>query len=733
MKRHFGSFSVLCAAGILFLGSPSLAQKLDVEWTGAGAEFSSYLPQNIRLEAVKPAGIGPLPQGLVRPLFGQVLVGPAESRRPFTILVDERSEGEQRLYVDSNANGDFGDDPAPKWEPVTRPGARTSHTGTAKLFVRYESGLRVLELAIYRQRAVKPGEATAPLYCYRKWGYRGQAVLGGKTLKAAIDDFLTTGDFRGSETGKDSGVFLLLDVNGDGRFDNTGERFDVRKPFNIGGTTYEMSGLSADGDGMVLVPSNRSAAETKPNPVLTVGGPAPRFVARTTDGQPLRFPDDFRGRVVLLDFWATWCKPCRDELPNLKRVYDDLHSRGFAVVGVSLDKKYSGERLEKYTRENNLTWPQIFDGEEWEGEIARMYNVTGIPAAFLVDGDTGQIVAKEGYLRGSQLRPAVEKALGPGVRAGAGPRPAPESTLAMSFSQPREAPPARTPASTIVWSNPRPTAARPAADAADPLLSRAEEASRAGSLMSASDLLERRKNPAFAPLRLLAPSTAVLTGRSVARRAREGYLRVGWYYRCSSCNKGHLKLGGGYAVTETAVVTAWHVMTPPATSTSSQAVAFDGNGTVVSIKGVIAASERMDTIVLGVSGGALRPLPLSPAAEIGDAAFCFSDPLKQRNYFSAGIVNRYHVAGDDGWRDPERADPADLRMNVSTDWGPGSSGAAVLDGAGNVIGHVATIRPLFDEKPRASQDPAHGEEKSGPLMTLHDAIPARSILTLLRR
>ena len=75
-------------------------------------------------------------------------------------------------------------------------------------------------------------------------------------------------------------------------------------------------------------------------------------------------------------------------------------------------------------------------------------------------------------------------------------------------------------------------------------------------------------------------------------------------------------------------------------------------------------------------------------------------------------------------------------MNVSCDWGPGSSGAAVFDSAGNVMGHVATIRSLFDEasKPGSSNEASHPEEKvqGVPLMTLHDAIPARSLLTLLR-
>jgi hypothetical protein len=137
-----------------------------------------------------------------------------------------------------------------------------------------------------------------------------------------------------------------------------------------------------------------------------------------------------------------------------------------------------------------------------------------------------------------------------------------------------------------------------------------------------------------------------------------------------------------------------------------------------------------------VTGGNVVPLPLKGDGEVGDAAYCFSDPLKQRGYFSAGIVNRFHELNDDGGRGTGLRDPAGARMNVSTDWGPGSSGAAVLDSSGNVIGHVTTVRSLFDESPKpvASTEPGHADERGqgAPLMTLHDAVPARSVLTLLK-
>ena len=80
------------------------------------------------------------------------------------------------------------------------------------------------------------------------------------------------------------------------------------------------------------------------------------FEAKTTSGTTVKFPDDFKGKVVLLDFWATWCGPCRAELPNLKNVHEDLHAKGFEILGVSLDSADALEKLTKFTADNAMPW-----------------------------------------------------------------------------------------------------------------------------------------------------------------------------------------------------------------------------------------------------------------------------------------------------------------------------------------------------------------------------------------
>lgn len=137
-----------------------------------------------------------------------------------------------------------------------------------------------------------------------------------------------------------------------------------------------------------------------------IGQAAPDFTALGPDGKEVKL-SDYKGKVVLLDFWATWCAPCIQELPNVIDTYEKYKDDGFEIIGISLDDEK--EALTSFLAERDaMTWPQVFDGKGWESEVGALYGVEAIPATFLLDRE-GKIIAMS--LRGEALGEAVGKAL----------------------------------------------------------------------------------------------------------------------------------------------------------------------------------------------------------------------------------------------------------------------------------------------------------------------------------
>jgi thiol-disulfide isomerase/thioredoxin len=148
-----------------------------------------------------------------------------------------------------------------------------------------------------------------------------------------------------------------------------------------------------------------TAAAKKIQDALAVGAKFPDFDEKDVAGQPLSIAGH-KGKVVLIDFWATWCGPCRGELPNVIATYQKHHAEGFDIIGISLDEDQA--KLTEFTKSMNMTWPQFFDGQGWGNKLAGKYGIESIPATFLLDGD-GKIIGKD--LRGEDLEDAVTKAL----------------------------------------------------------------------------------------------------------------------------------------------------------------------------------------------------------------------------------------------------------------------------------------------------------------------------------
>jgi len=140
---------------------------------------------------------------------------------------------------------------------------------------------------------------------------------------------------------------------------------------------------------------------------LTVGVQFPEFGPKMDlDGKPLSV-SNYKGKIVMIDFWATWCPPCRGEIPYVVKTYQKYHAKGFEVIGISLDQDKAA--LTKFIKEQQMPWPQYFDGKGGQNEVSAKYGVTSIPTSYLLDRE-GKIIASE--LRGEELEAAVAKAVG---------------------------------------------------------------------------------------------------------------------------------------------------------------------------------------------------------------------------------------------------------------------------------------------------------------------------------
>lgn len=142
------------------------------------------------------------------------------------------------------------------------------------------------------------------------------------------------------------------------------------------------------------------AARIKGMDAGAIGAIAPAINLPDTTGKQVSLAD-YRGKYVLIDFWATWCEPCMAEMPNVAKAYHTYKDKNFVVLGVSLDRPDSKLLWEKTIKRDTLDWPQVSDLKWWNSRAALDYNINGVPANFLVD-PSGKIIAKN--LRGEALQ-----------------------------------------------------------------------------------------------------------------------------------------------------------------------------------------------------------------------------------------------------------------------------------------------------------------------------------------
>ncbi len=144
---------------------------------------------------------------------------------------------------------------------------------------------------------------------------------------------------------------------------------------------------------------NASKQDTATNPSKSQDVIVPDFTANDIDGKPVTLSNFYKNKkVVLIDFWASWCGPCREENPNVVAAYQKYHDKGFDIIGVSLDR--TKDAWLGAIKEDKLEWTQVSELKYWNSEIVHQYGINSIPTNFLIDGN-GKLIAAE--LRGIEL------------------------------------------------------------------------------------------------------------------------------------------------------------------------------------------------------------------------------------------------------------------------------------------------------------------------------------------
>lgn len=243
-------------------------------------------------------------------------------------------------------------------------------------------------------------------------------------------------------------------------------------------------------------------------------------------------------------------------------------------------------------------------------------------------------------------------------------------------------------------------------------------------------------------LALPAADTQPLPPRERWQRARLSHIRVGSYFLCSKCDKWHLDLAGGYAITaDGAVATCAHVVAPPPDMKEGWLVAVTEDDVLLPVTELLACNAGTDCAIIRVkSDQPLTPLPLGLDVSPGDPVWCFSDPSGKRGFFSEGIVSRF--VKRPFLRKKEMADlpegtevPKPVWLETTTDWAPGSSGSAVIDACGNCVGHVSEIQSVLEDPlpVRKKKGEKAASQQLGTLIVFHQAIGAAEVKALVRK
>ncbi len=294
MNRWSGLGATLLVTVSAALGFQGTAQKLKLD----KSVVRYYRPVRIELKEKAAVALTKEPEYKGKVRYGVIKLGDATENQ-VVVALDEPADGKPTLYLDRNANGDLTDDGDAAWGRELGQGSDEKvYLKDATVTARYADGSAAeYPLSFYRFSKRLPDVV---LY-YRNAARIGEIKLGEVTYRVALVEETATARFDDLKN-----TTVVVDVDRDGKFDgasNSAETYKADEPFNVGGVTYEIKRVSASGDEVEIVISDKTVAAKT---IIAIGQPAPQFVTKDLEGRPLDFPNTLKGKVVLLDFWATW-------------------------------------------------------------------------------------------------------------------------------------------------------------------------------------------------------------------------------------------------------------------------------------------------------------------------------------------------------------------------------------------------------------------------------------------
>ena len=389
----------------------------------AGASKLGYFPVKLELTTIRPAGITKEPVYRAIPKYAYIHLGNGPNSTYF-VSVDEPNDADWKIYVDVNHNGDLTDDGDGAWIKKSVGTGRTQYGvnpyslkaswGTIKR----ETTTAEYPISLYRF------SNTENIFMYRSAARSGKVTIGGKTHLAMLVE--NDADALYSKPLTDEGkpvigspvsrpVWLLIDWKDDGKLTGS-SAIDIRSPFKLNDIAMEAK-VNPDGSVLELRPTKRVIAE-KPKAaerqsLLTPGTVAPDFTAEAFGGGETKL-SNYRGKVVILDFWATWCGPCMKSMPHIEKVYQSIKGQDVVVLALCvLDDKKAYEEWVPANR-SKFTFNFAFDpaGRADKNIASTLYKVSGIPTTYIIDKDGKVVEAIVGYDENDKRVEGVLKKLG---------------------------------------------------------------------------------------------------------------------------------------------------------------------------------------------------------------------------------------------------------------------------------------------------------------------------------